>query len=92
MTMDLQPGYRREPLPDPESVGEDEALVEAIRSEIGVDGPITFARFMERALYEPGHGYYRRADAGPGRAGDFLTAPEAHPIYGAVVGLSLIHI
>ena len=84
--MDLQPGYRREPLPDPESVGEDAELVEAIRDEIGSHGPITFARFMDRALYEPGHGYYRRPDAGPGRGGDFLTAPEAHPIYGAVIG------
>ena len=27
----------------------------------------------------------RDTDAGPGRAGDFLTAPEAHPIFGAVV-------
>ena len=52
--MDLQPGYRREPLPDPESVGEDAELVEAIRDEIRADGPITFARFMDRALYEPG--------------------------------------
>ena len=85
--MDLQPGYRREPLPDPEEVGEDEALVGAIREEIRAHGPITFARFMERALYEPGHGYYRRAEAGPGTAGaDFLTAPEAHPIAGAAVG------
>jgi SAM-dependent MidA family methyltransferase len=84
--VDLEPGYRREPLPDPESVGEDAELVEAIRDEIRANGPITFARFMERALYEPGHGYYRRPDAGPGRGGDFLTAPEAHPIYGAVIG------
>jgi SAM-dependent MidA family methyltransferase len=80
------PGYRREALPDPEAVGEDEALAEAIRDEIRREGPITFARFMERALYEPGHGYYRRAEPGPGRAGDFLTAPEAHPIFGAAVG------
>ncbi|HEY3333653.1 MAG TPA: SAM-dependent methyltransferase [Candidatus Limnocylindrales bacterium] len=84
--MDLQAGYRREPLPDPEAVGEDEALVEAIRTQIRANGPISFARFMERALYEPGHGYYRRPEPGPGREGDFLTAPEAHPIYGAVVG------
>ena len=41
---------------------------------------------MARALYEPGHGYYRRPDPGPGRAGDFLTAPETHPIFGAAVG------
>jgi SAM-dependent MidA family methyltransferase len=81
-----QPGYRREALPDPDAVGEDEVLVAAIRAEIAADGPITFARFMARALYEPGHGYYRRPDAGPGRAGDFLTAPEAHPIFGAAIG------
>jgi SAM-dependent MidA family methyltransferase len=83
----FEPGYRRERLPDPESVGEDPWLVDAIRDEIRRDGPITFARFMDRALYEPGHGYYRRPDAaGPGRGGDFLTAPEAHPIFGAAVG------
>ena len=77
---------RWEPLPDPETVGEDEELVAAIRDEITRTGPITFARFMGRALYEPGHGYYRRPAPGPGRAGDFLTAPEAHPIFGAAVG------
>ena len=81
-----QPGYRREALPDPEAVGEDEVLVAAIRAEIEAGGPITFARFMERTLYEPDHGYYRRPQAGPGRAGDFLTAPEAHPIFGAAIG------
>ncbi len=81
------PGYRREALPDPESAGEDGWLVAALRGEIAADGPITFARFMECALYEPGHGYYRRPEAGPGRvAGDFLTAPEAHPIFGAAIG------
>ena len=80
------PGYRVERLPDPEAVGEDATLVEALRDEIRRDGPITFAQFMNRALYEPGHGYYRRAEPGPGRAGDFITAPEAHPIFGAAVG------
>jgi SAM-dependent MidA family methyltransferase len=84
--MTWQPGIRREPLPDPESVGEDEELLARLRTEIARDGPITFARFMERALYEPQHGYYRRPDSAPGRGGDFLTAPEAHPIFGAVIG------
>jgi SAM-dependent MidA family methyltransferase len=81
-----QVGFRRELLPDPESVGEDEVLVALIRAEIEAGGPITFARFMEWALYEVGHGYYRRPTAGPGREGDFLTAPEAHPIFGAALG------
>jgi SAM-dependent MidA family methyltransferase len=80
------PVLRRDPWPDPEEVGEDAELVTRLRDEIRREGPITFARFMERALYEPGHGYYRRADAAPGAHGDFLTAPEAHPIFGAAIG------
>ena len=83
-------GYHREALPDPEAVGEDTVLADAIRAEIAERGPITFARFMDRALYEPGHGYYRRPEPGPGTSGaDFLTAPEAHPIFGAAIGLLL---
>jgi SAM-dependent MidA family methyltransferase len=71
---------------DPEAVGEDAELAEAIRAEIRSAGPIPFARFMERALYEPGHGYYRRPDGGPGLDGDCVTSPEAHPIFGAAIG------
>ena len=43
---------------------------------------MTFARFMDLALYDPTGGYYRSQEARPGRAGDFLTAPETHPIFG----------
>ncbi len=82
----IEIGIRRDRLPDPEAVGEDDVLVGRIRAEIETSGPITFARFMERALYEPEHGYYRRARPGPGIAGDFLTAPETHPIFGAAIG------
>lgn len=80
------PGLRRDPAHDPAGPGSDLALVALLRDEIAARGPMTFARFMERALYEPGHGYYRRAEPGPGTAGDFLTAPEAHPIFGAALG------
>ncbi len=45
-----------------------------------------FARFMELALYDPDGGYYRSADARPGRGGDFLTAPELHPMVGEMLG------
>lgn len=83
--MDLTPGLRREPPPDFDSVGQDEDLVARIRAEIAETGPITFARFMELALYDPIGGYYRSADVRPGRAGDFLTAPETHPIFGATL-------
>jgi len=63
-------------------VASDAILLAMIRDEIGRTGPITFARFMEIALYDPARGYYRGAVARPGRAGDFLTAPEASPIFG----------
>ena len=82
--MEITPGLRRgappEPLPEA-----NELLVGRIRDEILDRGPITFARFMELALYDPELGYYRAAQARPGRAGDFLTAPETHPIFGRVL-------
>ena len=80
--MDYPVGIRRVPPPDLDSVESDPVLVERIVAEIGRDGPLTFARFMELALYEPDHGYYRASSARPGRDGDFLTAPEANPIFG----------
>jgi SAM-dependent MidA family methyltransferase len=83
--VDVTPGIRREPGPDLDAVGEDEDLAARIRAEIEHDGPITFARFMERALYDPEGGYYRSDVDRPGRTGDFLTAPEAHPIFGATL-------
>lgn len=60
------------------------ALVETLRDEI-LAAPhrrITFARFMERALTEPGLGYYATSRQRPTRDGDFLTAPELHPFFG----------
>jgi len=61
-------------------------LVAAIASEIGRHGPITFARFMELALYHPQFGYYTRpSDPGTERIGwdgDFYTSSDVHPILG----------
>ena len=84
----FEPALRREPARDID-VGDEPELVERLRAEIEASGPITFARFMERALYEPELGYYRSATPRPGRAGDFLTAPETHPIFGRAVARQL---
>jgi len=78
----MTPGLRHDPAPDLESVGEEADLVARIHAEIAARGPMTFARFMDLALYDPDGGYYRAEAARPGREGDFLTAPEAHPIFG----------
>ena len=61
----------------------DPALIAAIRAELAAaGGRLTFARFMELALYHPEHGYYLSPERRPGRGGDFLTAPETHPFFG----------
>ena len=61
-----------------------EALLHVIRSDIDASGPITFARYMELALYHPELGYYRTRDRF-GIAGDFYTAEQLQPVYGEVV-------
>ena len=58
-----------------------------IRAEIdrAPERRITFARFIEMALYELQLGYYRQPADRPTDAGDFLTAPETHAIFGWTV-------
>ena len=63
-----------------------EQVAEAIRGAIRDHGPITFAEFMERALYGPG-GYYE--DPPVGAAGDFVTGPHVHPVFGAMLGAAV---
>jgi SAM-dependent MidA family methyltransferase len=87
--MDVEPGLRRRPRTDPATVGDEPALVDRLRDEIVRDGPISFERFMRIALYDPEHGYYTGPVDRPTRAGDFLTAPELHPVFGRLVGRQL---
>ena len=61
------------------------AAEEAIRAEIARRGPISFADFMALALGHPDGGYYTAPVPRPTRAGDFLTSPELHPIFGAAL-------
>lgn len=60
-------------------------LVELIKEEITMSGPVTFARFMEQALYHPQYGYYSAPEPKIGRSGDFYTAPTVSPIFGAML-------
>lgn len=71
--------------------GSDPELVARIREEIlaSPDRRVPFARFMARALTEPGLGYYATSQERPTRGGDFLTAPELHPFFGRLVGRQL---
>ena len=60
-----------------------EQVAEAIRGAIRDHGPITFAEFMQHALYGPG-GFYE--DPPVGTDGDFVTSPHVHPVFGALLG------
>src|ERR1041385_6972073 len=59
-------------------------LAERLRERIKRAGPITFHDWMQAALYDEPDGYYRRPDrVRQGRAGDYRTAPETSPLFGA---------
>ena len=59
-------------------------LARLVREEIARSGgAIPFSRFMERALYEPGLGYYEHAAIG--RAGDFSTSVSTGPLFGELL-------
>ena len=65
-------------------------LVQRIRES----GPITFAEFMEAALYRPPYGYYaRRGESSSPSSGseprDYFTSPMAHPAFGALLAIQL---
>jgi SAM-dependent MidA family methyltransferase len=61
-------------------------LLDKIRDEIDrSNGWISFERFMEMALYEPGFGYYSAGARKLGASGDFVTAPEISPLFGRSV-------
>jgi len=61
-------------------------LENIIRSEIDESGAISFARFMELALYHPAHGYYERNLKQTGRDGDFFTSVSVGSLYGEILG------
>ncbi len=61
---------------------------QAIQSLILRQGRITFARFMELALFHPLDGYYTSGER-VGAAGDYYTSPAAHPAFGALLAIQL---
>lgn len=62
------------------------SLSDLIAAEIAAEGPITFARYLELALYHPELGYYASGRARIGQAGgDFYTNVSVGPIFGRVL-------
>ena len=74
------------PVPDREALAVSQELSTRIAAEIARHGGwLSFARYMEMALYEPGLGYYSNPGQVFGAAGAFVTAPELTPLFGATL-------
>ncbi len=81
------------PIPAPAAAEHSARLVDAIRRDIEANGGwISFARYMELALYAPGLGYYTAGAHKFGEAGDFITAPELSPLFGRTLARQVAEI
>jgi SAM-dependent MidA family methyltransferase len=78
------------PRPSGDALAHSGACAAMIRAEITLAGGwISFARYMELALYAPGLGYYAAGARKFGAAGDFVTAPEISSLFGQCVARSI---
>ncbi|PYJ07321.1 MAG: hypothetical protein DMF06_16030, partial [Verrucomicrobia bacterium] len=63
----------------------DQALTDLIRQKIRRDGPVSFAWFVEQALYHPELGYYSSGRCVIGRKGDYFTNVSVGPLFGRIL-------
>jgi SAM-dependent MidA family methyltransferase len=83
---DTGTGAQRESKPDGEEQRHGERVIAHIVAAIEREGGwISFEQFMDLALYAPGLGYYSAGALKFGPSGDFVTAPEISPLFGACV-------
>lgn len=74
------------PAPSGDALAASASLQGLIADEIRRrQGWISFARYMELVLYAPHFGYYSGGAAKLGKDGDFTTAPELSPLFGATL-------
>jgi SAM-dependent MidA family methyltransferase len=60
-------------------------LTEIIAAELRNQGVLSFARFMELALYCPVYGYYEKEADTIGRRGDYYTSVSVGPLFGELL-------
>lgn len=74
------------PEADAASLAHSQRVGEFIAERIATaGGAISFAEYMQLALYAPGLGYYSAGATKFGPQGDFVTAPEVSPLFARVL-------
>lgn len=77
------------PPPSLEARAHGERVFAHVAEAIGdAGGWISFADYMGAVLYAPGLGYYSAGARKFGAAGDFVTAPELTPLFGASLAVA----
>ena len=66
--------------------------MEMLRAQIRAQGPVSFAWFMEQALYHPQHGYYASDRGSIGREGDYFTNVSVGPVFGRLLARQFVEI
>lgn len=61
-----------------------------LQRQIAASGGITFADFMQQALYHPEYGYYTSARTRIGKEGDFFTSSSVHSCFGKLIARQLV--
>ena len=61
-------------------------LVDKLVARITRNGPLSFADFMEAALYDPDFGHYMTPVPRIGREGDYYTSLDVHPVFAELIG------
>lgn len=62
------------------------SLIDRIKRQISLEGPISIGEYMSICLGDPQAGYYTTGKPF-GRDGDFITAPEISQMFGEMIGV-----
>lgn len=81
------------PAPDADAAAHSARVVAHLRRLVAEGGGwLPFDRYMDEALYAPGLGYYAAGATKFGAAGDFITAPELHPVFARTLAAQVAQI